>query len=108
MVLSLLGGCSSVERSSSKTVPSYASLSNGRDPLNPDQYSELDKRFAAKGGLIPTLEDLQKTAAQLLSANMEWMLLRAYALSQAHRYQFKLMKIPESVQIPTFLILTRI
>jgi hypothetical protein len=31
---------------------------------------------------------------------MEWMLLRAYALAQAHRYQFKLMMIPDSVPIP--------
>jgi hypothetical protein len=36
----------------------------------------------------------------MLSANLEWMLLRAYALSQVHRYQFKLMKIPDSVPIP--------
>jgi hypothetical protein len=66
VVLSLLGGCSSVERSLSKTVPSYASLPNGRDPLNPDQYSELGKRFAAKGGLIPTLEDLHKRRLNIL------------------------------------------
>jgi patatin-like phospholipase len=66
VVLSLLGGCSSVERSLSKTVPSYASLPNGRDPLNPDQYSELGKRFAAKGGLIPTLEELHKRRLNIL------------------------------------------
>jgi|SRR5689334_19591545 patatin-like phospholipase len=56
-VLLLLGGCSSVQRTLSTIVPSYASLPNGRDPMNPDQYSELGKRFSAKG-LIPTLEDL--------------------------------------------------
>jgi hypothetical protein len=71
VVLSLLGGCLSIERSLSerslsKTVPSYASLPNGRDPLNPDQYSELGKRFAAKGGLIPTLEDLHKRRLNIL------------------------------------------
>ena len=32
-------------------------MPNGRDPLNAHQYSELGKRFSAKG-LIPTLEDL--------------------------------------------------
>jgi len=57
VVLSLLGGCSSVERKLSILVPPYASLPNGRDPLNARQYSELGKRFSANG-LIPTLEDL--------------------------------------------------
>jgi hypothetical protein len=43
---------------------------------------------------------IDSVAATALSAQMEWMLLRAYALAQAHRYQFKLMKIPESAPIP--------
>ena len=64
-VLSLLGGCSSVERSLSTTVPSYASLPNGRDPRNPDQYSDLGKRFSVKG-LIPTLQDLHKRRLNIL------------------------------------------
>ena len=64
-VLWLLGGCLSVQRTLSTTVPSYASLPNGRDPLNPDQYSELGKRFSAKG-LIPTLEDLHKRRLNIL------------------------------------------
>ena len=38
-------------------------------------------------------------AATMLNANMEWMLVRAYALAQAHRYQFKLLKIPESFRL---------
>src|SRR4030095_16550639 len=65
VVLSLLGGCSTVERRLSTTVPSYASLPNGRDPLNPDQYSELGKRFSANG-LIPTLEGLHKRRLNIL------------------------------------------
>src|SRR5678815_4104389 len=65
VVLSLLGGCSSVERTLSTTVPAYASLPNGRDPRNPDQYSELGKRFSAKG-LIPTLEDLHRRRLNIL------------------------------------------
>ncbi len=64
-VVSLLGGCSSAERKLSTTVPSYASLPNGRDPLNPDQYSELGKRFAARG-LIATLEDLHHRRLNIL------------------------------------------
>jgi predicted acylesterase/phospholipase RssA len=66
VILSLLGGCSNVQRTLSRTVPSYASLPNGRDPLNPDQYSALGKRFSAKGGLIPTLEDLHKRRLNIL------------------------------------------
>jgi hypothetical protein len=31
---------------------------------------------------------------------MEWLLLRAYALAQAHQYQFKMMTIPESLPVP--------
>src|SRR4030095_441867 len=65
VVLSLLGGCSTVERRLSTTVPSYASLPNGRDPLNPDQYSELGKRFSANG-LIPTLEGVHKRRLNIL------------------------------------------
>jgi predicted acylesterase/phospholipase RssA len=64
-VLSLLAGCSSVERTLSTTVPRYASLPNGRDPLNPDQYSELGKRFSAKG-LIPALEDTHNRRLNIL------------------------------------------
>jgi len=65
-ILSLLDGCSGVQRILSRTVPSYASLPNGRDPRNPDQYSELGKRFSAKGGLIPTLEDLHHRRLNIL------------------------------------------
>ena len=54
-VASLLGGCSSVERTLSTTVPSYASLPNGRDPMNPDEDSALGKRFSK--GLFRTLQD---------------------------------------------------
>jgi predicted acylesterase/phospholipase RssA len=43
---------------------------------------------------------IDSVVASMLSANMEWMLLHAYALSQAHRYQFKLIKIPDSVPVP--------
>ena len=53
-VVSLLGGCSTAERSLSTTVPTYASLPNGRDPANPEGYSALGKRFLQ--GLIPTME----------------------------------------------------
>jgi Patatin-like phospholipase len=66
VVLLLLGGCSTVERKLSTKVPSYASLPNGRDPRNPDQYSDLGKRFSAKGGLIPTLEELHKRRLNIL------------------------------------------
>ena len=45
VVVSLLGGCSTAERTLSTTVPAYASLPNGRDPRNPDQYSDLGKQF---------------------------------------------------------------
>ena len=55
VVLSLLGGCSSVERTLSNVVPSYASLPNGRDPMNPDEDSVLGKRFSK--GLFRTLQD---------------------------------------------------
>src|SRR6266545_4686281 len=55
VVLSLLGGCSSVERTLSTTVPAYASLPNGRDPMNPDQDSVLGKRFSK--GLFRILQD---------------------------------------------------
>ena len=54
-VVSLLGGCSSVERTLSTTVPAYASLPNGRDPMNPDEDSVLGKRFSK--GLFRTLQD---------------------------------------------------
>jgi predicted acylesterase/phospholipase RssA len=46
-------------------VPPYASLPNGRDPRNPEQYSELGKRFSAKG-LIATLEDFHKRRLNIL------------------------------------------
>jgi hypothetical protein len=65
VVLSLLGGCLTEERTLSTTVLSYASLPNGRDPLNPAQYSELGKRFSAKG-IIPTLEELHKRRVNIL------------------------------------------
>jgi predicted acylesterase/phospholipase RssA len=64
-VASLLGGCSSEERRLSNVVPSYASLPNGRDPRNPAQYSEIGKRFLAKG-IIPTLEELHKRRLNIL------------------------------------------
>jgi predicted acylesterase/phospholipase RssA len=41
---------------------------------------------------------VESVVATMLSANMEETLLRAYALAQAHRYQFKLMKIPDNVR----------
>ena len=66
VVLLVLSGCSGADRTLSTTVPSYASLPNGRDPRNPDQYSELGKRFSAKGGLIPTLEELHKRRLNIL------------------------------------------
>jgi Patatin-like phospholipase len=65
VVLSLLGGRSSEERRLSYVVPYYASLPNGRDPMDADQYSELGKRFSAKG-LIPTLEDLHHRRLNIL------------------------------------------
>jgi hypothetical protein len=43
---------------------------------------------------------IDSMAATALSANMEWLLLRAYALAQAHRYQFKMMTIPENLPVP--------
>jgi predicted acylesterase/phospholipase RssA len=55
LAVSLLGGCANLERTVSTTVPPYASLPNGRDPVNPDNYSALGKRFS--NGLIPTLQD---------------------------------------------------
>lgn len=64
-VVSLLGGCLGVERRLSTIVPSYASLPNGRDPRNPAHYSEIGKRFLAKG-IIPTLEDLHKRRLNIL------------------------------------------
>jgi predicted acylesterase/phospholipase RssA len=64
-LVSLLGGCLSVERKLSTIVPSYASLPNGRDPRNPAQYSEIGKRFLAKG-IIPTLEELHKRRLNIL------------------------------------------
>jgi predicted acylesterase/phospholipase RssA len=64
-IASLLGGCSSEERRLSNVVPSYASLPNGRDPRNPAQYSDLGKRFSAKG-MIPTLEELHKRRLNIL------------------------------------------
>jgi predicted acylesterase/phospholipase RssA len=64
-LLPLLGGCISVERRLSTIVPSYASLPNGRDPRNPAQYSEIGKRFLAKG-IIPTLEELHKRRLNIL------------------------------------------
>ena len=66
VVLLVLSGCSGADRTLSTTVPSYASLPNGRDPRDPDQYSELGKRFSAKGGLIPTLEELHKRRLNIL------------------------------------------
>ena len=54
VAVSLLGGCSNLERTVSTTVPPYASLPNGRDPVNPDHLSALGKRFSK--GLIPTLQ----------------------------------------------------
>jgi Patatin-like phospholipase len=66
VVVSLLGGCSTAERTLSTIVPAYASSPNGRDPRNPDQYSDFGKRFTAKGGLIPTLEDLHKRRLNIL------------------------------------------
>ena len=54
-VASVLGGCSSVEHRLSNVVPSYASLPNGRDPMNPDEDSALGKRFSK--GLFRTLQD---------------------------------------------------
>jgi hypothetical protein len=53
------------KRKLSTIVPSYASLPNGRDPRNPAQYSEIGKRFLAKG-IIPTLEKLHKRRLNIL------------------------------------------
>src|SRR5512145_2475232 len=64
-VVSLLRGCLGVERRLSTIVPSYASLPNGRDPRNPAQYSEIGKRFLAKG-IIPTLEELHNRRLNIL------------------------------------------
>jgi hypothetical protein len=64
--LFVLSGCSGTDRTLSMRVPAYASLPNGRDPRNPDHYSDLGKRFNAKGGLIPTLEDLHKRRLNIL------------------------------------------
>jgi predicted acylesterase/phospholipase RssA len=64
-VLLLLGGCLGVERRLSTIVPSYASLPNGRDPRNPARYSEIGKRFLAKG-IIPALEELHKRRLNIL------------------------------------------
>lgn len=64
-VVLLLGGCLGVKRRLSTIVPSYASLPNGRDPRNPAQYSEIGKRFLARG-ITPTLEDLHKRRLNIL------------------------------------------
>ena len=52
--VSLLGGCSNVERRLSTTVPHYATLPNGRDPVNPERNSVMGERFSK--GLYATLE----------------------------------------------------
>jgi predicted acylesterase/phospholipase RssA len=60
-----------------------------------------DKEAPAVRAITPDIRGvIDSVAATMLNANMEWMLLRAYALAQAHRYQFKLMKIPESARVP--------
>jgi predicted acylesterase/phospholipase RssA len=64
-MMALALGCASVERTVSTQVPSYVSLPNGRDPLHPDRYSELGKRFSEKG-LMPTLERLHKRRINIL------------------------------------------
>src|SRR5262245_19733679 len=62
--VSLLVGCSIHKRTLSTTVPYYASLPNGRDPLNPDQYSALGQRFSK--GVISTLEAQQARPLNIL------------------------------------------
>ncbi len=52
--VSLLGGCSNIERRLSTTAPPYVTLPNGRDPMNPERYSALGQRITK--GLIATLE----------------------------------------------------
>ena len=54
-IISLLVGCSHVERTISTKLPAYASLPNGRDPVNPARYSALGERFSK--GVIPSLQD---------------------------------------------------
>jgi predicted acylesterase/phospholipase RssA len=46
-------------------VPSYVSLPDGRDPLDPDRYSALGERFSEKG-IILTLEQLHKRGLNIL------------------------------------------
>jgi predicted acylesterase/phospholipase RssA len=55
VAIALLGGCTTVERTIPSTVPPYVSLPTGRDPMNPDHYSALGKRFSK--GVIPTLQN---------------------------------------------------
>jgi hypothetical protein len=64
VVLSLIGGCSTEARRLSNVVPSYASLPNGRDPVNPDEDSALGKRFSK--GLFRTLQDQRARPLDIL------------------------------------------
>jgi Patatin-like phospholipase len=58
-----------------------------------------DKQDSEVRAIAPDAKGLvASVVATMLSANMEDTLLRAYALAQAHRYQFKLMKIPDNVR----------
>jgi predicted acylesterase/phospholipase RssA len=64
ITVSLLAGCSIQKRALSTTVPYYASLPNGRDPLNPDRLSALGQRFSK--GVIATLEAQQGRPLNIL------------------------------------------
>jgi uncharacterized membrane protein len=58
-----------------------------------------DKQDSEVRAVAPDVKGLvASVVTTMLSANMEDTLLRAYALAQAHRYQFKLMKIPDNVR----------
>jgi hypothetical protein len=58
-----------------------------------------DKEESEGHAITPNTKGVvESVIATMLSANMEETLLRAYALAQTHRYQFKLMKIPDNVR----------
>jgi Patatin-like phospholipase len=70
VVALLLAGCASPpERVLSKKAPSYASLPNGHDPLNPDQVSPYYAALTSGGGesFIRYLERKRGHALNLLS-----------------------------------------
>ncbi len=54
LCVSLLVGCATTERELSQTAPPYATLPNGRDPMNPERRSTLGERCWE--GTIPTME----------------------------------------------------